>query len=521
MNVSKIVAFHIDMNVGQFTRAYLEHWLDYLAGAGYNTVLWEVENNIRWETCPECVSPDAFSKNEFQEILARARSLGLEPVPLLQTIGHAEYVLKHEPYAHLRELPDRIEQYCPLHPEVVPLLTRWIEEYFEVFGEVRYFHLGADEAWHLGACPQCAEFVRQHSLSELYINHVNAVSQPVRERDATPIIWGDMALKHPQALAELSRDIWICDWMYDTHLERPWIYVWGEGQVEPENLDEQTLERFGEFLYPHGPDRPFNVFYTTDYLKGQGFHVIACPGASSYGDNVFSPWESKHQANTWDFGGKGLADAEGALLTSWSVHLHPWELQKACIDMLPYRAAHPGASIQDFRLGFARETFDLMTTTFFEVCCKLEGHCPYSYTNSLGYNKSCPTVPVDHIRRDIETTAAAGRLQQELEQARVALTQYSDARAMLRSLAKRAKSGERYLDAWLLAADVLIHRARSAIFLLSREKGKEAGDATALAAALDALEQRMRRLYTPIHRPTRREEMMRWMFASLREALFS
>ena len=144
-----------------------------------------------------------------------------------------------------------------------------------------------------------------------------------------------------------------------------------------------------------------------------------------------------------------------------------------------------------------------------------------SYTSSLGYNKSCQAVPINHVQHDLATVAAEGRLQQELEQARVALAHYSEGRAMLRSLANRAKSGKRYLDAWLLAADVLIHRAWSAIFLLSREKGKEAGDATALGAELDALEQRMRRLYTTIHRPTRREDMMRWMFASLREALFS
>ncbi len=519
--MSKIVAFHIDMNVAQFSRAYIKRWLDYLADAGYNAILWEVENNIRWETCAECASPDAFSKDAFREILAHARSLGLEPVPLLQTIGHAEYVLKHNPYAHLRESPDRIDQYCPLHPEVVPFLTRWIDEYFDVFGEVRLFHLGADEARILGACSRCAEFVKQHSLSELYINHINAVAEPVCRRGATPIIWCDMALNHPQALAALSRDIWICDWTYNTHLQDSKVQVWGQGLVEAADLDDQTLDNFGEFIYPDGPDSPPNIFYTTDYLKAQGFHVITCPGASSAGDNVFSPLESKHQANTWDFGGKGLADAEGAILTSWSVHLHPWELQKACIDMLPYRATHPGASIQDFRLRFARDTFGLITTAFFEACSQLEGHCPYSYTKSLGYDKSCGTVPIDHIRRDLATTAADGKLEQELEEARVALAHYCNARSVLRNLANRAKTGERYLEAWFLAADVLVHRARSALFLLSREKGTQAGDPTALSAELDALEQRMRRLYTRIHRPTRREEMLRWMFASLREAILS
>ena len=49
---------------------------------------------------------DAFSKEAFRELLVECHDLGLEPIPLLQTIGHAEYVLKHEKYRHLRELPD-------------------------------------------------------------------------------------------------------------------------------------------------------------------------------------------------------------------------------------------------------------------------------------------------------------------------------------------------------------------------------------------------------------------------------
>ncbi|MGZ5453346.1 MAG: family 20 glycosylhydrolase, partial [Candidatus Aminicenantales bacterium] len=144
---SRLTGFHIDMNIGQFRGPYLKSELKALAAKGYNAIVWEVENNIRWETCPECVSPDAFTKAEFKDILAYSRSLGLEPIPLLQTIGHCEYVLKNERYKSLAEVPERIDQYCPRNPEVVAFLTKWIEEYLDVFGPIRYFHLGADEAY--------------------------------------------------------------------------------------------------------------------------------------------------------------------------------------------------------------------------------------------------------------------------------------------------------------------------------------------------------------------------------------
>ncbi|HMA53850.1 MAG TPA: family 20 glycosylhydrolase, partial [Acidobacteriota bacterium] len=165
---ARLTGFHIDMNIAQFRGPYLRSALKALAAKGYNAIIWEVENNIRWETCPECVSPDAFTKAEFKDILAYSRSLGLEPIPLLQTIGHCEYVLKNERYKPLAEVPGRIDQYCPRNPEVVAFLTKWLEEYLDVFGPVRVFHLGADEAYTLGECPRCRAFAAEHSLSELY-----------------------------------------------------------------------------------------------------------------------------------------------------------------------------------------------------------------------------------------------------------------------------------------------------------------------------------------------------------------
>ena len=226
---ARMRGFHIDMNITQFRGPYLKKELKTLTDLGYNTIIWEVENNIRWETCPECVSPDAFTKAEFKDILAYSRSLGLEPIPLLQTIGHCEYVLKNDRYKPLAEVPDRIDQYCPRNPDVVPFLRKWIDEYLELFGEVKYFHLGADEAYTLGECPQCREYAAAHSLSELYIDHMNAISIPLIEKGIRPVIWGDMLLHHPEALDRLSRKVVIFDWLYDRYYGFGEVHVWGLG----------------------------------------------------------------------------------------------------------------------------------------------------------------------------------------------------------------------------------------------------------------------------------------------------
>ena len=302
-----MIGFHIDMNVHQFTGAYLEKWLKELAALGYDTIIWEVENNIAWETCPECVSPDAFSKEEFKKLLDLCDELGLESIPLLQTIGHCEYVLKHDAYKHLAENINKIDQYCPLNEDLPGFLNKWIDEYLELFGDVKRFHIGADEAWSLGSCDRCKDFAEKYSLSELYINHVNALSKPLVDRGIQPIIWADMVLHYNQALEKLSRDIMLFDWMYDIYRGCGRLWIWGQGFRRADELDKETLDRFGKFLYPAGdePGREPETFYTADFLADAGFEVVTCPASSAYGDNVFAPRNYFHLANTYDWFKKG------------------------------------------------------------------------------------------------------------------------------------------------------------------------------------------------------------------------
>lgn len=517
----RIIGFHIDMNVAQFRRDYLEQWLKYLAEAGYNTVLWEVENNIRWETVPECVSPDAFTKDEFAGILSTCRSLGLEPIPLLQVLGHAEYVLKHQPYAGLRESPDRIDQYCPLHPEVVPLLQKWIGEYLEVFGDVKRFHLGADEAYQIGRCPKCSSYADEKSISDLYIQHVNAVAQPLRDRGVKPAIWCDMVLAHPEAIQNLSRDITVFDWYYNHHRGSDKFRVWGEGTVAVDEISETAINRFGKFMFPEGGREKIDVFYTTEYLKSEGFEVVTCPSSASAGDNVFSPRLDLHERNTWDFGGKGLKDASGTLLTSWTVRIHPWELQKSCIDIPGYQTGNPEASIDDFRSVFARDTFGTEPSVFYEAASCLEGKCLYDTARTLGFDKSCLPVPEDHILNDVRRLVAEGKTDEIIADAREKLHRRQKGRSLLSGLMEEASGGKLCLESWMLAAEALVHRARAVLFLFTREQGRPEGDGKELVRELDEIEARFRSAYRAVQRPVRTGEIDQWVFGSLRHALES
>ena len=522
----RLAGFHIDMNIAQFRGPYLKSELKALAARGYNAILWEVENNIRWETCPECVSPDAFSKAEFKAILAYSRSLGLEPIPLLQTIGHCEYVLKNERYKPLAEVPDRIDQYCPRNPEVTAFLKKWVNEYLELFGPVRYFHLGADEAYTLGECPRCRAYAAEHSLSELYIDHINAVSGPLIEKGIRPAIWGDMVLHHPEALAKLSRRIMIFDWLYDRYEGCGTVQVWGQGSVAAGAIDAPTRERFGPFLYPLGdePGRDPDPFYTADFLAANGFDVVVCPSSSSYGDSVFAPRTYLHMRNTAGSFRKGsAAGLRGAFLTSWTVHLFPWELQLPSIELPGFLAGHPGRTLEDFERAYVREHFGVDDRGFFIAAGKLAKQDVFNYAADLGFFKDARPAPLGYVQDRIEAMAGKGELEAELAACEQRLEEYRQGQAYFRAYEGIARAGHDELEAWILAARNLVNRAEASRLLLTARMGRGGSgvpaEARRILDELRALRRETEAAAAAKIKPSRTAEIMSWMYDSMAAAL--
>jgi hypothetical protein len=522
----RIRGFHIDMNIAHFTGPYLRRELKRMAELGYDTVVWEVENTIRWETCPECVAPDAFTKAEFKDILAYGRSLGLEPIPLLQTIGHCEYVLQHDEYKRLAEVPGRIDQYCPRNPEVVPFLEKWIAEYLDLFGDIKYFHLGADEAYTLGECPRCRAYASEHSLSALYIDHINAVAGPLVARGIRPVIWGDMLLHHPEALDKLSRKIVIYDWLYTRFHGADGVWVWGQGTKRKDELDAPTLARYFPYLYPLGdePGRNPDPFYQAEYLAARGFDTVVCPSSSCWGDSVFAPRTYFHMRNTFDSFRRGASGAlDGAVLTSWTVHLFPWDLQGPSIELPRFVAANPCGGLDDFEKAYVQEHFGLDDTGFFAAAGRLANRGLFNYADDLGFFKEALPAPRAHVAKRVEEMAAKGEIPAELEACEKRLAEYNDGLALFEAYAKAAKTGYEELKAWARAARNLINRAEASRLLLKiRAEGQSPelrAEAARLLEALNALRAETGAAIGAQIKPARTRLMLHWMYDSVQAAL--
>jgi len=295
------LVFHMNFNCIQMRRGLVTELLREIARDGYTSVLWEIEDKVRLDSCPEAAHPEAFTKDEFRSILAEAEALGLRPIPLLQTFGHAEYVLSKKAYAHLREVPENHDCYCVSKPEVRALLLKMEGEYLELFGDdVKWFHLGGDECRDLCKCPVCS----QRKPLELYAEHLACLSAPLKERGIRPCIWDDMLVKekYRDGIAAIPKDYFVWHWDYGI----------GNGTPKPGAFDKL------QFLLDRGYDCAFTA---------------AC---ASGGDDPFMPRLEAHRNNLSAARELTARHALKALcVTSWSVRQNSKRLQ---IPLIRYAA---------------------------------------------------------------------------------------------------------------------------------------------------------------------------------------
>lgn len=310
--------FHLDFNHVSMRNEVIKDMLPKIAAMGYTAILWELEAQVAWETCPECATSETWTKDQFRELLVLSREYNLEPIPLLQTIGHGEYVMAHANYHKFRENPEYADCYCVSNPEVRAFLIRWIAEYCELFGELRYFHLGGDEAYRFGSCPVCAA----RSRLELYGEHIDALSEGLLANGIRPGIWSDMILAEPDELKSISHDFMIWDWNYQDGMETPEsVSVRGHGRISRDQITPELSRKIPELLDSTGM---LNTFHSAHFLKRRGYNIILCSAARSAADGPFCPNTLTHASN--------IAAAEqtsqceklmGHCVTSWSIRLNP------------------------------------------------------------------------------------------------------------------------------------------------------------------------------------------------------
>ena len=460
----KLNIFHLDFNFVSLRRDYIRGWLGRLKTLGFNAILWELEDKVQWETCPECVWPEALSKLKFKELLAESRSLGLEPIPLLQTVGHAEYVLQHKKYHPFRELADRHDCYCTSNAKVTKFLQTWIAEYLDLFGDLRYFHLGGDEAYVFGKCKKCSAYAAEHGRNQLFGNHIRALAEPLLQQKIRPGIWNDMIMKDPETLGLTPENYVIWDWNYwDTDRPPTRVNLHALGGYSQEQLRKSgLLNKFPELVDKKGLLRSFG---SVQVLKKQGYDVILCSAARSYSDTFFCP-NPIHAGNI--VGAAQTVVSENLLghcVTSWAIRLNDYTTQLPYIGLATTAAAHPGKSSATLLSEYCRELFGADPEKFIQAITILGVSLPFaqSGTTSVQWNglKDSLPAPPGYLQKylsDLKQSNPA-RFNSWLETIQKASAEIPVGVKLLAEFFTEAKQGFEIIEAWLSSARFLLATA--------------------------------------------------------------
>ncbi|KAM5272700.1 hexosaminidase D [Ctenodactylus gundi] len=193
----KMRLVHLDLKGAPPKVSYLSELFPLLRALGANGLLVEYEDTLPYEGhLRPLQAPYAYSPSEVAEILRLASLSELQVVPLVQTFGHMEFVLKHAAFAHLRELPPFPNTLNPHEPESLALVGAMIDQVLGLHPGIHWLHIGCDEVYYLGEGEASRQWLQQeqNSLTKLCLSHVRAVASHAlaQHPGLAVLVWDDM-----------------------------------------------------------------------------------------------------------------------------------------------------------------------------------------------------------------------------------------------------------------------------------------------------------------------------------------
>ncbi len=263
------------------------------AGWGYNELYLHLEDAVAYPGLPAVARADAYTIREFEKLVNAATRAGIKVVPIVNLLGHTQYLIKTPELRDLNELrapdgsPLERGQICPLHARTLEIADKLIRDMapFCTAGKV---HVGLDESFHLGKHPLSRAEIARIGLASHFANYVTRLHELVQPRGLRMGLWADMLAFIPEAIPHLPRGLVAYDWYYYPFNRHP--------RVELFNFAECDL---APALAAQG------IAYWGCPMNG-GFRYEPLPVFADRLGNLRSWWKRCRQTN-----------AEGFLVTSW------------------------------------------------------------------------------------------------------------------------------------------------------------------------------------------------------------
>ncbi|KFM82152.1 Hexosaminidase D, partial [Stegodyphus mimosarum] len=285
---------HFDLKGAPPKISFFKAIFPLIKSAGANGILMEYEDTFPfWGPLSSIAAHNAYQKKQIRYILELAKNHDLLVIPLVQTFGHLEFVLKLPEFKHLREVEDIPQSLCPTNNGSLLMVKMMIDQIMALHPDSDWLHIGSDEVYQLGHCSRCSRYER----NSLFLAYVRKVAKYVREQHKViPIMWDDM-LRHT-SVSELQK--------YEMgKLVEPmaWTYVEDVYLFLPSSLWEKYSE-----VFPY--------MWTASAFKGAFGETLTVPDAKRHLENNVAWLTVMSEQNSSFQGFRGIA------LTGWQRYDH-------------------------------------------------------------------------------------------------------------------------------------------------------------------------------------------------------
>ncbi|XP_039990453.1 hexosaminidase D isoform X2 [Xiphias gladius] len=190
---------HLDLKGAPPRVEYLHKLIELFSQLGVDGLLVEYEDMFPYDgelKLLQATAQPAYSREEVLSMQEFARSKGMEVIPLVQTFGHMEFVLKHRPMWGLREVAHCVGTLNPHKEEGVRLVMEMLRQVVEQHPGLNTLHIGADEVYMLSEGEESKLWLASpgRTVEQLFLSHVAKVAEAIKKAwpHMTIIMWDDM-----------------------------------------------------------------------------------------------------------------------------------------------------------------------------------------------------------------------------------------------------------------------------------------------------------------------------------------
>ena len=334
-------SIHIDVKHHREKEFYYYKLMDHLAQLKINGIILEIEDKLKYIRRPEVGSEDALSIEQWKAISEYAIKRNITISPLVQGLGHASYILKHEINKNLRDDPKSDWAFNPLDPKTYQLQFDLYLDAMEATPYGKYLHVGGDEVQTTGKNSG-------KSALELNLIWLNKVSAFAEKHNKTIIFWDDMLLKQ----ADLMEPI------YDLNMSLEKVdSIWKANEPKLNAFIESFPKNCVYMRWNYQKAESYGNGKAMDWFSNNGLKVMGATAGQTRWDLM--PQKESNIDQIRIFAEQSInRNYNGLLLTLWDDNSPHFELFKRGIAAF---AEYTWGGIQrdksEFKLAFRHRTF--------------------------------------------------------------------------------------------------------------------------------------------------------------------